>query len=86
MTTTQFLATAVTSNPHPEFVPLPSVGGDPVCRLSRSFWYAAEKKGLINLTRVRLPGRMRGRVLLPVPQAIALVQKLGNQVRESTGE
>jgi len=46
-------------------------------RLSRSWWYCAERKGLINLVRVRLPGRIRGRVLLPIPQAVALINRLG---------
>jgi hypothetical protein len=62
---------------HPEYVPLRVAGGDAVCNLSRSFWYKAERAGLIQLTRVRLPGRRRVRVLLPVLQAIALLQKLG---------
>jgi hypothetical protein len=64
--------------PGREFVTLPPVGGDAVCGLSRSFWYAAEKSGAIQLTRVRLPGRQRGRFLLPVPQALALLKKLNS--------
>lgn len=70
--------------PLPEFVPLPPIGGDCVTHLSRSFWYGVEKAGLISLTRVRLPGRQRGRVLLPVPQALALIRKLGEESKETT--
>lgn len=59
-----------------EFIPLPPVGGDPVCGLSRSYWYSLEREGLIALIRVRKPGQLRGRVLLPIPQAIAALRKL----------
>lgn len=68
---------------HPEFVTLPAIGGDPVTGLSRSFWYKAESDGLIQLTRVRLPGRLRGRTLLPIPQAIALLKRLGEDTKAS---
>lgn len=57
----------------PEFVTLPSRGGDAICGLSRSFWYACEKDGLIKLRRIRRPGNVRGRVLLPVAEAIGLI-------------
>ena len=67
----------------PEFVPLPPLGGDAVTHLSRSFWYKAESQGLIKLTRVRLPGRQRGRVLLPVPQALALIKRLAEAPSEA---
>lgn len=62
---------------HPEFIQLPKSGGDPVCNMSQSWWRLAESKGLIRLVRPRLPGRQRaGRVLLPVAQAIALIERL----------
>jgi hypothetical protein len=61
----------------PEFIPLPARGGDPVCNLSRSFWLDAEARGMIRLVRLRKPGRVRGRTLLPVADAIAFVRKLG---------
>jgi len=64
---------------HAEFISLPSRGGDSVCGLSRSWWYLADKNGLIQLVRIRQRGAKRGRVLLPVDQAIALVRKLGAQ-------
>ena len=70
-------ASAVNSSGR-EFVPLPPIGGDPVCGLSRSFWYSLEAKGLISLVRIRKPGQVRGRVLLPIPQAVALLQKLNS--------
>lgn len=57
----------------PEFVTLPSRGGDPICGLSRSFWYSCERDGLIKLRRFHRPGKDKGRVLLPVAEAIALV-------------
>lgn len=66
----------------PEFVPLPTRGGDSVCGLSRSWWYGAERQGRIRLARPRLRGKMRGRVLLPVTDAIALVRSLGIGRRE----
>jgi hypothetical protein len=61
----------------PEFIPLPARGGDSVCGLSRSFWLDAEARGMIRLVRLKKPGRVRGRVLLPVGDAIAFVRKLG---------
>ena len=63
----------------PAYISLPSRGGDVVCNLSRSWWYAVESDGLIQLVRIRQRGAKRGRVLLPVDQAIALVRKLGAQ-------
>lgn len=79
MSAKSITAAPVPAAPNPEFCPLPPLGGDPVCHLSRSWWYAAESKGLIKLTRVRLPGRMRGRVLLPVPQALELIRRLASE-------
>ena len=60
----------------PEYVALPVRGGDPVCGLSRSWWYGAERDGRIKLTRLRQPGCTRGRVLLPVRAALALIEKM----------
>jgi hypothetical protein len=67
----------------PEFVSIPRTGGDPVCNLSRSFWNSAEKAGQIQLVRIRLPGRQLGRVLLPVPQAIAMIHRLNKASTEA---
>ena len=66
----------------PEFVALPGRGGDPICGLSRSWWYGAERAGQIRLVRLRKPGQTRGRVLLPVREAIAVVQRIGNAARK----
>lgn len=63
----------------PEFVALSGRGGDPICGLSRSWWYAAETAGRIRLVRLRKPGNARGRVLLPVRTAIALVHSFGKE-------
>lgn len=72
--TTAALTSASVSRP--EFIPLPARGGDAVCNLSRSFWLDAEARGMIRLVRLRKPGRVRGRVLLPVNEAISFVRKL----------
>jgi hypothetical protein len=55
---------------------LPARGGDPVVGLSRSFWYSAERDGLIRLVRIRRRGVSRGRTLLPVDAAVALIRRL----------
>lgn len=69
----------------PAFVALPARGGDPVCGLSRSWWYGAERAGLIRLARIRAPGNVRaGRVLLPVDRAVSLVQKLSDEIGRNT--
>ena len=65
----------------PEFVALPGRGGDPICGLSRSWWYGAERAGQIRLVRLRKPGQTRGRVLLPVREAIAVVQRIGDAAK-----
>ena len=62
----------------PEFVTIPATGGDKITNLSRSFWYDAERRGLIRLVRVRKPGTTKPRVLLPVAEAIAVVRKLSS--------
>jgi len=60
-----------------EFVELPSRGSARVCGMSRSWWYKAERRGLIRMARPRLPGNVRGRTLLPVDEAVALIRSLG---------
>lgn len=49
-----------------EFFRLPARGGDPVFGLSRSFYYSAEKAGLLKMTRLRKQGNIRGAVLVSV--------------------
>lgn len=56
--------------------PLPQRGGDPYWHLSRSTWYALEKSGLIRFLRIRLPGNIRGRVLIDYQQASEALRKL----------
>lgn len=64
---------------NPEFVPLPARGPDPIVGMSRPWWYSAERDGLIQLHRIRRPGQAKGRTLLPVAQAIALIRKLATE-------
>lgn len=71
---TQLTATHIHGGAH--YCTLPARGGDPICGMSRSWWYAAEAAGFISLTRVRLPGKKLGRVLLPVAEAVACMEKL----------
>jgi len=68
-----------------EFVPLPKKGGDPICGLSRSFWYNLESLGEIKLARIRKAGQIRGRVLLPVPQALATIKRLSKGKAKHVG-
>jgi len=68
-----------------EFVPLPSKGGDPICGLSRSFWYNLETEGEIKLVRIRKAGQIRGRLLLPVAQALETVKRLSNDKAKHVG-
>jgi len=68
-----------------EFVPLPSKGGDPICGLSRSFWYSLETIGEIKLVRIRKGGQLRGRLLLPVPQALATIKRLSKGKAKHVG-
>ena len=68
-----------------EFVPLPNKGGDPICGLSRSFWYNLESHGEIKLVRIRKAGQLRGRLLLPVPQALATIKRLSKGKAKHVG-
>jgi hypothetical protein len=79
VTTTEPPAATPASGVRPEFVTLPARGGDPVCGLSRSFWYSVEADGLIRLVRIRRRGLARGRTLLPVDAAIALIRRLNEE-------
>lgn len=68
----------------PEFIPLPAKGGDVMFGFSRSFWYNLERAGLLQLTRFRRPGCIRGRVMLPVPQARAALAAMSSGKHPST--
>ena len=80
-TTSQPVAESKPAATSPEFIPLPACarGKDTVFGLSRSFWFRAEKQGLIQFTRLRLPGRQRGRVLIPVERARDMIRTLGEK-------
>ena len=68
----------------PEFVTLKPSGGDPITGMSRSWWYSAERDGLIRLHRIRRPGMVKARVLLPVPQALELIRRLNETAAAAT--
>jgi hypothetical protein len=72
---TKYAMTKTTSKP--TFVALPSKGGDEHFNLSRSNWLDLEKRGLIRLVRLKKPGCIRGRVLIPYTDAEAALRKLG---------
>jgi hypothetical protein len=59
--------------PQPEFFTLPQRGSDPFFGLSRSMYYDLEKRGMLALKRLRKPGNVRGRVLVPFQATLALV-------------
>ena len=58
---------------------LPLRGGDPYFGLTRSWYYAAEKDGLIRLVRFRTRGRLRGVTLVPYDDVAALVNAAKQQ-------
>ena len=60
----------------PEFFPMPQRGQDPYFGIGRSSYYDLEKRGLITLRRVRKPGNLRGRVLIPYNATAALIERL----------
>lgn len=63
----------------PETFRLPIKGGDPYFGLTRGWYYAAEKDGLIRLVRLRKRGNRRGVTLVPYDDVAALIAaaKLG---------
>lgn len=62
----------------PEFFPIPGRGPDPFFGISRSSYYDLERRGLLRLIRVRKPGNIRGRVLVPYAEACALIRQLSS--------
>jgi hypothetical protein len=64
-----------------EFFPLPQRGQDPHFGLGRSSYYDLERRGLLRLIRVRKPGNVRGRVLIPYREAAALIRRLGRAAK-----
>jgi hypothetical protein len=61
----------------PSFYPLPQRGHDPHFGLGRSSYYDLERRGLLRLVRIRKPGNIRGKVLVPYSETAALLRKLG---------
>lgn len=59
----------------PTFFPLPSRGADPYFGLGRSSYYDFERRGWLSLVRVRKPGNVRGRVLVPYAKMLALMRR-----------
>jgi hypothetical protein len=70
-------ATAL-SNQRPEFFPVPPRGPDPWFGLARSSWYDLERRGLLRFVRVRKPGHIRGRVLIPFDEARDAIRQLNS--------
>jgi hypothetical protein len=60
----------------PELFPLPQRGRDPYLCLGRSWYYDAERRGLLKLVRVRKPGNIRGKVFVPYYAARELMHRL----------
>ena len=67
-------------NFRPEAYRLPIKGGDKYFGLTRSWYYQAEKEGLIRLVRIRTRGRLRGITLVPYDDVAALVDAAKQQV------
>jgi len=61
----------------PEFFALPAIGRDPHFGLSRSTYYDLERRGLLRLARLRKPGNIRGRVMVPFPAVLDLLRRMG---------
>ena len=59
----------------PEFFPLPARGLDPYFGISRSSYYDLENRRLLRLVRIRKPGNIRGKVLVPYPAVMELMQR-----------
>ena len=62
-------------NSHPVTFRLPSKGTDPYFGLTRSFYYAAESQGLLNLIRLRSKGKRRGVTLVRATDVLALIEE-----------
>ena len=54
-------------------LPRPGTGGDPHFGISRSHYYALEKRGLLRLIRIRGVGKERGITLVPFKQVELLL-------------
>jgi hypothetical protein len=65
------------SAPHPAFFRLPKGDAgeiDPHFGLSRSYYYALEKRGVLKLHRILNPGREKGIVLVRFADVLAFIE------------
>lgn len=70
-------------NSAPEFFPLPQRGTDPHFGLGRSTYYDLEKRGMLQLIRVRKPGNIRGKVLVPYAETAAMLSGLEKGIKRA---
>lgn len=63
----------------PEFFRVPSKGPDPWFGLTRSWYYSAEKQGLLRLVRLRQRGKLRGVTLVPFDEVALVILKAQQQ-------
>lgn len=68
-------ASPSTQNNRPDFYPLPQKGPDAFFGLCRSSYYDLERRGLLRLVRIKKPGNVRGRVLIPYAKMAALIKE-----------
>lgn len=61
------------------YFPIPRRGHDIHFGLSRYAYLELERRGLLRLRRLRLPGNVRGRLLVPYAEVYALIERLGNK-------
>jgi len=54
---------------------LPARGHDPYFGLSRTWFYQAEKAGLLSMIRLRTKGQTRGVTLVKTADVLALLEK-----------
>lgn len=62
-----------------EFFPLPARGQDKHFGLGRTYYYDLERRGLLRMVRLRKPGQVRGKVLVPYAETAALIRRLGKE-------
>jgi hypothetical protein len=62
----------------PEFFPIPKRGVDPFFGLGRSSYFDLERRGLLRLIRVRKPGQIRGKLLIPFAETAVLLRRLSD--------
>lgn len=63
----------------PEFFPVPKRGVDPHFGIGRGSYYDLEKRGLLRLVRIRKPGNILGKVLVPYAETAALIRSFASK-------